>query len=85
MTREFNKNKCTQLKVSREQKDQNKISYLSTDKKFLEKPIFPKADQNLTKITKLLGYGSSVVRDSPESFQHIRCILDSPPKWQNHK
>ena len=53
MTREFNKNKCTQLKVSREQKDQNKISYLSTDKKFLEKPIFPKADQNLTKITKL--------------------------------
>lgn len=39
----------------------------------------------LRTITGLLGYGSSVVRDSLESFQHIRCICDSPPKWQNHR
>lgn len=33
----------------------------------------------------LLGYTSSVIGDSPKSFQLIKCKPDSPPRWLSHR
>lgn len=41
--------------------------------------------QLLRAVTVLLGDASSVVRDSPKSFWHIKCIPDSPLKWQDRR